>query len=109
VRALGALQQDPEAYLWLGAKPYPEDMLGRYWRATLTRAGVRYRTPEQARHTWASTMLSRNAPLLYVSEQGGWKTAGVLLKHYSKWLPRTRPTPTQPDAMAAQPRLRWVK
>jgi hypothetical protein len=29
----------------------------------------------QFRHTFASTMLSRNAPLLYVQQQGEWRSA----------------------------------
>jgi integrase len=110
VGALGALRRDPEAFLWLGDRPFQEDRLTRYWKATLTRAGVRFRSAEQCRHTWASTLLSRNAPILYVSEQGGWKNGNVLLKHYSKWLPRTRPTPApQPDATVTQPKLRVVR
>jgi integrase len=110
VDALGALRRDPEAFLWHSHRPFPEDMLGRFWKATLARAGVRNRTPEQARHTFASTMLSRNAPLLYVQECGGWADATTLLRHYSKWMPRVRPAAVaQPNAIPAQPTLRVVK
>ena len=42
----------------------------------------------QLRHTFASTMLSRNAPLLYVQQQGGWRSAGVLLRVYARWMPQ---------------------
>ena len=49
---------------------------------------MRYRVPEQLRHTVASTMLSRNAPLLYVRHQGGWRSASVLLRAYARWLPQ---------------------
>jgi len=38
------------------------------------------------RHTFASTLLSRNAPLLYVQRQGGWKSATVLLHAYARWV-----------------------
>jgi len=58
------------------------------WRRILAKAGVRYRSPEQLRHTFASTLLSRNAPLLYVQQQGGWKSAGVLLRVYARWMPQ---------------------
>ncbi|PYN02525.1 MAG: hypothetical protein DME07_09805 [Candidatus Rokuibacteriota bacterium] len=44
--------------------------------------GRPHRSPEQLRHTFASTMLSRNAPLLYVQQQGGWRSASVLLRDY---------------------------
>jgi hypothetical protein len=30
---------------------------------------------------YGSTMLSRNAPILYVAVQGGWKNPGVLFRH----------------------------
>lgn len=59
----------------------------------LARATVRYRMPEMLRHTFASTMLSRNAPLLYVQTQDGWTSATVLLKHYSEWLPEAEGAP----------------
>jgi len=29
-------------------------------------------------------MLSRNAPLLYVQQQGGWRSASVLLRVYAR-------------------------
>jgi len=69
----------------------------------LTKAGVRYREVEQLRHTFASTLLSRNAPLLYVTQQGGWKNPGVLLKHYARWMPQAT---AQPSATPAQPKSR---
>lgn len=59
----------------------------RLWRRVIAKAGVRYRSPEQFRHTFASTMLSRNAPLLYVQKQGGWKSTTVMLSVYARWLP----------------------
>lgn len=34
----------------------------------------------------ASTLLSRSAPLLYVRAVGGWRSAVVLLKVYSRWM-----------------------
>jgi hypothetical protein len=50
---------------------------------------VRYRSPEQLWHTFASTLLSRNAPLLYVQRQGGWKSAAVLLHACARWVEET--------------------
>jgi len=32
-------------------------------------------------------MLSRNAPVLYVQRQGGWRSASVLLRVYARWMP----------------------
>lgn len=87
----------------LFGRPLHERWLHGLWRRVVTKAGVRYREVEQLRHTFASTLLSRNAPLLYVAQQGGWKNAGVLLKHYARWMPQTA---AQPLATPAQPRTR---
>jgi integrase len=74
--------------------------LHRKWRRVLAAGRVRYRSPEQLRHTFASTLLSRNAPLLYVQQQGGWRSASVLLRVYARWLPQDLPpsvTPVSPE------------
>lgn len=105
----------PEAPLFLrGDAPWPSWALHTEWRRVLTAAGVRYREPGQLRHTFASTMLSRNAPLLYVQKQGGWRSAAVLLRVYSRWLPpdveavslQPSATPAQPEAASAGRRAR---
>jgi len=79
--------------------------LHRAWRRVLTAAKVRYRAPEQFRHTFASAMLSRNAPLLYVQQQGGWRSASVLLRVYARWMPQDggAAVPGQPSATYPQP------
>jgi integrase len=60
-------------------------------RKVLTRicaaADVRHRSPHCLRDTFASQLLSKNAPLLYVSRQLGHSSAAVTLNHYAKWLP----------------------
>lgn len=69
---------DPEAFMFERARvPLSSMELHRRWRRVLQAAKVRYREPEQLRHTFASTLLSRNAPLLYVQGQGGWRSASV--------------------------------
>ena len=77
---------DPEAFLFGGSKPLSSMEVHRLWRRTLAKAQVRYRSPEQLRHTFASMLLSRNAPLVYVQRQGGWKSAVVLLQSYARWV-----------------------
>jgi integrase len=77
-------------------QPWSSMEVHRAWKRVLLAAGVRYRSPEQLRHTWASTMLSRNAPLLYVQQQGGWRSASVLLRVYARWMPQPSATPAQP-------------
>jgi len=104
---LAGLQRLPVASLEpdgdLFGRRLDEHWLHRLWRRVLTKAGVRYREVEQLRHTFASTLLSRNAPLLYVAQQGGWKNPGVLLKHYARWMPQAL---AQPAATPAQPQTR---
>jgi hypothetical protein len=55
-------------------------------------------------------MLSRNAPVLYVQRQGGWRSASVLLRVYARWMPQEfegseiaapAATPAQPGILAA--------
>jgi integrase len=70
----------------------------------VAKAQVRYRSPEQLRHTFASTLLSRNAPLLYVQRQGGWKSATVLLHAYARWVEEAEAHETARDDVAAESR-----
>ena len=49
---------------------------------------MRPRSPHDLRDTFASQLLSANAPLLYVSQQLGHGSAAVTLKHYARWLPK---------------------
>jgi integrase len=90
LKARTVVSMDPEAYVFgpgAGRQPPHPAVLRRQWKRTLLRAKVRYRAPEMLRHTWASVMLSRNAPLLYVQRQGGWRSATILLRVYSRWMP----------------------
>jgi integrase len=79
---------DPEAPIFTrGGGRWTPSQLRNAWRRILSRAGIRYRAPESLRHSWASIELSRNAPLLYVQAQGGWRSASVLLRVYARWMP----------------------
>jgi integrase len=106
LRATKVRGLDPDAFVFgRSRQPMGSMELHRAWRRALTAAKVRYRSPEQLRHTFASTMLSRNAPLLYVQQQGGWRSASVLLRVYARWMPQD-PAITiaeQPSATPAQP------
>ena len=107
IRTLAVQPIDPTAFLFSrhGA-PWGARALNVAWRRVLARAHVRYRNPEQLRHTLASVLLSRNAPLLYVQRVGGWKSATVLLDVYARWLPQegVGEVQGQPNATPAQPR-----
>jgi len=78
---------EPEGFVFGGVAPLHPDAVNRQWKRLLRVAQVRYRPAEQLRHTFASTLLSRNAPVLYVQQQGGWRSAAVLLQVYARWLP----------------------
>ena len=80
---------DPEAFVFgRGQVPLSSMELHRKWRRVLAAAKVRYRAPEQLRPTFASALRSRNAPLLYVQQQGGWRSASVLLRVYARRMPQ---------------------
>jgi hypothetical protein len=72
------------------------------WARVLKAAGIaRYRPPETLRHSWASILLSRGAPLLAIVRAGGWRNARVLLDVYARWIPEATlglesATPAQP-------------
>lgn len=93
---------DLGAFVFLRPNGRPWDSISEPWGRCLNLAGVRYRNPEQLRHTFASTLLSRGESLLYVAEQGGWTDATTVLKHYARWIPRQAPR-LQPAATPAQP------
>ena len=103
IRRLPVVGADPTRYLFgRDGEPLRVTDLHRLWRRIIVKARVRYRPPEQLRHTFASTMLSRNAPLLYVQKQGGWSSATVMLKVYARWLPGPELT-AQSTATLLQP------
>ena len=121
LRSITARSREPEAFVFgqdsgQHSSPLSSMEMHRRWRRALAKARVRYRVPEQLRHTFASTMLSRNAPLLYVQHQGGWRSASVLLRVYARWLPQAAgisalaatllppaPTDTSPSGASGAP------
>ena len=59
----------------------------RPWRRTLLAAGVRYREPEQLRHTFASTLLSRGVSIKAVADWLGHASPTVTLSTYAHLMP----------------------
>jgi integrase len=88
IRKLKRAPLDPTGFLFTqpDGRPWSASSLNAAWRRALVKAGVRYRPAEQLRHTLASTLLSRGAPLLYVQAVGGWRSAAVLLRVYARWM-----------------------
>jgi integrase len=107
LRHLTVAALDPAGPLFtINGHHIDEPTLYGRWRRALTRAQVRYREPEQLRHTFASTLLSRNAPVLYVANQGGWRTPGVLFRHYAKWMEQATVHLADHEAESSGPGLR---
>jgi integrase len=71
--------------------PFTSQQVARLWTRTLKRAGVRYSKPHTLRHAFASILLSRGAPVLYLVNAGGWKDATTPLRVYAKWVPGDDP------------------
>ena len=59
----------------------------RVWRPLQARAGLRYRTPHQARHTFAALLLQQGESLDYVKVQLGHSSIRVTADTYVHWLP----------------------
>lgn len=66
---------------WTGDK----QIRGR-WRRILKLAGVRYRSPYQTRHTFATSLLLLGEPPLYVASQMGHIDATMVYTVYTKWI-----------------------
>ncbi len=58
----------------------------RFHRA-LKKAGTSGHMLYDLRHTFASTLLAKGAPITYVAAQMGHSNANITLKHYARWIP----------------------
>ena len=69
-------------------KPWNDDQAIRkvVWTPALQRANVKYRTPYQTRHTFASMLLSRGENPLWVANQMGHKDWGMIRNTYGRWI-----------------------
>jgi integrase len=72
---------------WAGDGPFRKTA----WGYALQRAGVRYRYPNQLRHTYASWMLSAGENPLWVAKQMGHEDWSQIVKTYGKWIPSVDP------------------
>lgn len=67
---------------WRGDSP-----IRKKWKRLLHKAGVRYRSPKQMRHTYISTSLMAGEPVSFVCDQAGHEDESVTYKHYSRFIP----------------------
>jgi integrase len=56
-----------------------------YWRPALTRLGIRYRSPYETRHTYATMMLMAGMTPAFCAKQLG-HSVEMFLRTYSKWI-----------------------
>jgi len=57
------------------------------WQPALKKSGVKFRTQYNTRHTYASTMLTKNKPIAWVAKQLGHSDIGMTLSTYARWIP----------------------
>lgn len=62
--------------------------LHRYWKARLEKLNLQYRSIYQARHTFASNMLSNGEEITWVSQMLGHKNPSITQDKYFKYIPR---------------------
>jgi integrase len=96
-RALGFLkEQKPATFLQPGGWIFPDPRTGErwtddepprelYWRPCLKRLGIRYRSPYETRHTYATMLLMGGATPAWAARQMG-HSVQQFLDTYSKWL-----------------------
>ena len=64
----------------------------RFWTAHLKKAKVRYRSPKNTRHTYASQLLSTGTISKdWIANQMGHTSTKMIDKHYAKWIPQDSP------------------
>lgn len=76
------------------AKAYPtsDTLCKHWWKDHLAKAGVRWRGPNQCRHTFASQMLSSGlATPEWIADQLGHTSTAMIFKHYAKFIRQDGP------------------
>lgn len=96
-RALGLLkEQKPATFLHPAGWIFPDPRTGErwtddepprelYWRPCLKRLGIRYRSPYETRHTYATMMLMAGAAPAWAANQMG-HSVEQFLRTYSRWI-----------------------
>ena len=62
-----------------------------FFKPLLVKAGVRYRGPNTARHTFASQMLTKGLPIAWIASNLGHNSTVMLFKHYGKLIAEDAP------------------
>ena len=80
----------PDGYVFVSEKGRPLDISNfrqMIWTPTLKKAGLKYRYPYQARHTFATKHLSQGYDPLWIANQMG-TSLEMLFKHYAVYIPK---------------------
>jgi len=74
-------------------KPMASDMQyrDRFFNTICKESGVRYRPPNNARHTYASQLLTKGVPKEWLATQLGHTTTKMIEDHYGKWMSEETP------------------
>jgi len=64
-----------------------EAKVSRVFRSAMKHAGLPHFRVYDLRHTFASLLLSRGAPITYVAAQLGHANPTTTLRHYARWIP----------------------
>jgi integrase len=84
-------------------EPFWEDRsLARDFRLDCEDAGVRYRGPNQCRHTYATWALSSGENPAWIARQMGHSDTLMLFKTYGKWMPQIDPMAGSKMVLAAR-------
>lgn len=76
-------------FLAPNGKPFrdADQYRNQFWAGHLKTAGVRYRGPNQCRHTFASQLLtSGGVNVEWVADQMGHTSTAMIWRHYGKWI-----------------------
>lgn len=84
-------------------KPFMDHRsLSRYvWKPTITKAQIRYRNQYQARHSFASQMLTEGEDIWWIAQQLGHKGTEMINRTYGKWIRNNK-------GEAYKPRGNWT-
>ena len=84
------LQGNVEPWIFMrDGKLFYHTTARRIFKAAVAKTGLDERRIHDVRHTYASILLSNNAPILYVSKQLGHSSVKMTLDIYSHWIPAT--------------------
>ena len=75
-------------------KPHASDITirDRFWVTHLKKAKIRYRSPKNTRHTYASQLLSTGTISKdWIAKQMGHTSTKMIDKHYAKWISEDAP------------------